>query len=273
MVLMTAYNRKNPSLPICATSIGISHLQEPIFRPYGIGVYQYFFCSEGEGEVIISGEKARILPGMGFVIEKNMPHSYKGITKDWKLSVIGVDGALCQPLVRLLKIEKSGPFTCANSHELLEKLKRIHTYVATVENTDLYYLSKQSYDFLLDFSNNMNRVLYNDTGETNELIQKMIQYMEQHYNEPISIQEIADHVQLSREYACTYFKKQTSQTIINTLLRIRLVHARLFLVQYPSRKIYDIAKMCGFDNASYFCYVFRKKIGVSPDKYRKQNLC
>ncbi|MBO5303972.1 MAG: helix-turn-helix transcriptional regulator [Lachnospiraceae bacterium] len=272
MVLMTAYNRKTPKIPVCVTSIGVSHFQEPIFRPDGLDVYQYFFCLEGEGEIIISGEKARIGPGMGFVIEKNISHSYKSVTKDWKVSVIGIDGDLCQQIVKLLKIEKSGPFICVNSSELLNKLKKIYAYVQGLENADMFYLSKLSYDFLLDFSKSIHRVLYNDVGKTDELTQKITQYMEQHYSEPISIQEIADHVQLSREYACTYFKKQTGQTIIHTLLKIRLIHARLLLVQYPTKKIYDIAKMCGFDNASYFCYVFRKRIGLSPDKYRKQHL-
>lgn len=271
MVLTTNYS-SNSKIPICAVSVAISHRQEVIYRPDGMGMYQYFFCLEGEGEVIVSGEKILIKPGMGFIIEKGVSHSYREIKPEWKLGLIGFNGVLCQNIVNVLQIEQSGPFTCKNMDMLLEKLKNIYTYVSQNETSDLKYLSKLCYDFLLDLSENMNRVLYGEKVEDDELIHKIVQYLELHYHEPISIQEVADYVHLSREYICTYFKKQTKTTIMNALLKIRLVHARVYLVQYPFKKVYDIAQMCGFDSASYFCYVFRKKMGVSPDKYRKQNL-
>jgi len=277
MVLTTSYrseydNEKNRKIPICAASIAVSHRQEAIYRPDGMGVYQYFFCLEGEGEVIIAGEKVVIKPGMGFIIEKGISHSYKELLPNWKLALIGIDGTLCKEILKVLRIEKSGPFICTNMEMLLEKLRKIYRMVSKREVMDLPELSKQSYNFLMDLSANINRVVYNEKVEDNELIHKIVQFLEQHYGEPITIQDIAEYVELSREYICTYFKKQTNQTIMNVLLKIRLVHARLYLIQYPSKKIYEIAQMCGFESASYFCYVFRKKMGMSPDKYRKQNL-
>ena len=97
---------------------------------------------------------------------------------------------------------------------------------------------------------------------------KRIEYLDNNYMNPISLDSLAENIQISKEYACALFKKEMKQTISHHLTDLRLSHAAIFLTQYPQKKVSEIGNMCGFDNSSYFCMVFKKMYGVTPAQYR-----
>ncbi|MNG14784.1 HTH-type transcriptional activator Btr [compost metagenome] len=49
----------------------------------------------------------------------------------------------------------------------------------------------------------------------------------------------------------------------------RVNRSKQLMFHAPERKMYEIAKQVGFENASYFCSVFRRKTGMSPDSFKK----
>ena len=105
--------------------------------------------------------------------------------------------------------------------------------------------------------------------QENDLVLKVVTYLEDNYQKPISLTDLSDVTHLSRDYMCALFKSATEQTIINCLTEIRIGHARQQLIQYPEKKVMDIAKSCGFDSPSYFGKIFKKMVGVTPEWYRK----
>ena len=104
----------------------------------------------------------------------------------------------------------------------------------------------------------------------NDLVMKIISYMELHYAENISLDELAEYVQLTKGYMCTLFKRTIGLSIITELTYMRIGRARVFLTQYPEKSVADIARMCGYDNAGYFGKVFKKTTGETPDQYRRK---
>jgi two-component system response regulator YesN len=76
---------------------------------------------------------------------------------------------------------------------------------------------------------------------------------------------------VSPNYLCNRFKKETGETIIGYLTKIRMQKA-MELICKTENKIYEIAEMVGYSNAYYFSLVFKKYYNISPTGKRKGKL-
>ena len=110
-----------------------------------------------------------------------------------------------------------------------------------------------------------------DIGDVNKVVQKIINYIEEHYYEPISAESLAEEIYFSSNTLRIMMKKQTGGTIHEYLTRVRLEKAAE-LLKYHDKKIGQVAKEVGYDSASYFCMKFSKDYGMSPLAYRKKYL-
>lgn len=100
-------------------------------------------------------------------------------------------------------------------------------------------------------------------------ITKIIKYMEENYQEDLSVTMIAEEFKLSEGYLSKLFKDNLECTIKEYLNRIRLWHAKEELIEkdYP---IIDIAIGNGFPNVKSFNQLFKRKYGITPAKYREK---
>ncbi|WP_281885416.1 response regulator [Paenibacillus sp. YYML68] len=97
---------------------------------------------------------------------------------------------------------------------------------------------------------------------------EIAKYISNHYHEDISLQEIANHFYLSREYISRKFKQEFGENLSDYLSRIRMDKAKLLLLN-PHLRIAQIASMVGYEDEKYFSKVFKKTTGVTPNEYRK----
>ncbi|NQX60758.1 response regulator transcription factor [Paenibacillus qinlingensis] len=105
-------------------------------------------------------------------------------------------------------------------------------------------------------------------SKNQRVIARIKQYINQHYMNNVTIQLLAEEVFLSPTYMCQIFKQETDETIIEFLTKVRIEKAK-DLLKSPDLKIFVIAEMVGFENATYFTTVFKKLTGVIPGKYRE----
>lgn len=99
-----------------------------------------------------------------------------------------------------------------------------------------------------------------------ERLEKMLNYLNMHFTEVISLQDLADQVHLSREVCCRLFKKMTGKTITGYLEEYR-VNKSFSLVQSGQYSMIQITEMVGFSNPSRFASAFRKRFGCNPGEY------
>ncbi len=99
------------------------------------------------------------------------------------------------------------------------------------------------------------------------VVAKIQFYLGEHYGQALSLSHLASRFYLSENYLCDLFKKNTGDTILNFLKKLRLAIA-CRLLRETDRSIKEIAGMVGFNDYSYFGRVFRRELRQTPDQYR-----
>ncbi|GGA27483.1 response regulator transcription factor [Paenibacillus physcomitrellae] len=107
------------------------------------------------------------------------------------------------------------------------------------------------------------------SGET--AIEVALQYINEHYNEDLSLERIASVVFLNPVYFSQLFKQKTGQGYKEYVISLRLEHAKQLLLN-PGFKLAEIAERIGYQDMRHFTQVFRKKFGLTPTEFRQQQL-
>ena len=101
-------------------------------------------------------------------------------------------------------------------------------------------------------------------------MQKAQEYVKSHYgDESLSLDTICEALGVSNAYFSTVFKKETGESFISYLTDYRMDIASRLLIA-TNDKSYMIAKRVGYTDPNYFSYVFKRRFGVSPSKYRME---
>lgn len=100
------------------------------------------------------------------------------------------------------------------------------------------------------------------------IIEQITAYMETHYKEKISLDQIADNMYLSSYYISKLFKSETGDTPINYLISLRMKKAKEMLDEQPERSIQSVAADVGYEDAYHFSKLFKKYYGISPLYYK-----
>jgi len=102
----------------------------------------------------------------------------------------------------------------------------------------------------------------------NDSVDQMISFMIQHFQEALSVAQIAAVVHLHPNYAMQLFRKCTGRTIVAYLTQYRVAHAQQLLLT-SDMSISDIALASGFSSLSRFYAAFREICNDSPKHYRR----
>lgn len=124
-------------------------------------------------------------------------------------------------------------------------------------------------DELIPVACRMNEALNRERDNTTKrVILEAKAYIQENYSDPdLSVDMLCRHLHMSPAYFSTVFKRETGQTYINYLTEVRLREAEE-LLKNTDDKTYMIAQKVGYQEQNYFSYVFKKRFGISPTKYR-----
>ena len=100
-------------------------------------------------------------------------------------------------------------------------------------------------------------------------IMSVLNYIEENYQTPIKLQDIAQKVNLHKNYVCKLFKKFTEKTVTDYIMYVRICEAKKLL--NSELQLSEIAYKVGFSSQSYFNKVFKKYSNYTPLEYKKMN--
>lgn len=102
---------------------------------------------------------------------------------------------------------------------------------------------------------------------THPEVNKIIDYIEQNYDQDITLKSLARYVMMGENYVSALFKKKTGDTLIHYLHRTRVEKA-IELLTTTDLPINRICQNVGFMNDNYFIKIFKRMTGMTPSQYR-----
>lgn len=138
-------------------------------------------------------------------------------------------------------------------------LQNIFNSIFSFEDLKSYMLQ-----FLLNITNNMKG---NNVYNIDDVIEKIKIYVQRNYSNNLSLDFIASLFYMNRSYISYLFKEKTGEKFIDYVTHTRIEKAKQ-LLENSDKKMYQIAKISGYDNVKYFFRIFKKEVGLSPEQYR-----
>lgn len=100
-------------------------------------------------------------------------------------------------------------------------------------------------------------------------VDNAIKYINAHFSEKMTVNDIALATNVSKVYLQKLFKTEYGKTIHDVIIEKRLVQAK-YMLEHSNLSISEIAKRCGFGSREHLTSVFNKVVGSSPQAYRKE---
>lgn len=107
-------------------------------------------------------------------------------------------------------------------------------------------------------------------SKKDDRIKELLSLMNDHFTEPLRVEEIAEKLGLSKEYFCRFFKRAFGASFVDYLIDMRLEKAAEELVM-TDKAVASVGNSNGYPNTGYFFRSFKKKFGCTPAEYRQKN--
>jgi Response regulator containing CheY-like receiver domain and AraC-type DNA-binding domain len=152
------------------------------------------------------------------------------------------------------------PDVSNDQHHVLQLKKQYFDQLSRLETIE------QSRDwFIRAFSELQEHMIRIYNSDRNSIV-KATQYIQQHYQQEISLQSISHFVHLSKNYFANLFKKEVGESFLEYVTRVRIEKAKVLLT--GEMKTADVGQLVGIQDPKYFSKVFKKITGATPSEYR-----
>ena len=101
-------------------------------------------------------------------------------------------------------------------------------------------------------------------------LKEILSYIQAHYTQELTLDEISEHVNICKSECCRFFKKYMKMTIFEYILFLRIQNSLPLLREGES--ITKIAGMTGFSTSAYYGQIFKRYMGCSPSRYRREHM-
>ncbi len=109
----------------------------------------------------------------------------------------------------------------------------------------------------------------NDGCAVPELVTKIVCYINDNFDKPLTLSTLADEFFVSKEYIARLFRKHLNTSSSRFISSVKIGHAKQMIAEHQVA-LSQIAESLGFNDYFYFSKVFKKVEGISPEAYRKQ---
>ncbi|MEF2965009.1 AraC family transcriptional regulator [Paenibacillus sp. M1] len=257
-------------LPVYLTTAGQWGHQEPIQRPEGFASYQWLLTLSGEGMLYVDGQAFPVKAGQAIALFPHVPHRYHATKGPWEVTFIAWEGSQAGPLLDQAGIHQTGVYQIIDMANMMAVLSSILKAANTEGAFSGVECSKLVYSFLLDLPKHVNTSRHSLHQNVRRL-QPVISYIKRHCHEPLSIELLAEQAGVSPQYLCQLFKKGLNLRPMEYVNRERINRSKQLIYLEPDLKIQEIAHRSGFEHSSYFCTVFKRLEGITPEQFRRSH--
>lgn len=247
------------------------------FGPAARNHYLFHYIISGTGTLMADNARGEtqtysIKSGQGFLIfPGQITTYYADQTLPWEYVWIEFDGLRVKEAIDLTELTKDSPVYHPRSKELRELMMNEMLYISRHEKESPFHLIGHLYLFLdyLTQSAKSTR-LVQSSRMSDYYIKEAINFIEQNFQNNISIEDIAAVCGINRSYFGKIFRKSVGHSPQEFLMNYRMVKATE-LLKLTSLSIADIGSAVGYENQLHFSRAFKTIYGISPREWRNQH--
>lgn len=247
------------------------------FGPMARNHYLFHYVLSGTGTLMSDNAKGvtqtfSVKSGQGFLIFPGQINTYFADERlPWEYMWIEFDGLRVKEALDLTELTQDTPVYHPHSKELRELMMQEMTYIVHHPKEAPMHLIGHLYLFLDYLTRSATRTTpVHSSRMSDYYIKEAINFIEQNFQNNISIEEIAAVCGINRSYFGKIFRNSVGCSPQEFLMNYRMVKAAE-LLKLTSLSIADVGSAVGYENQLHFSRAFKGIYGVSPREWRNQH--
>ena len=247
------------------------------FGPVTRNHYLFHYVLSGTGTLMADDAKGitqtySVRSGQGFLIfPEQITTYYADQHSPWEYSWIEFDGLRVKEALSLTDFSLNHPIYHPHSKDLQEQMVKEMNYIISHPKESSFHLLGHLYLFFDYFIQSAKSTRLTQSSKMSDYyIQEAIHYMEQNFQNDISIEEIAAVCGINRSYLGKIFRNSIGRSPQEFLMNYRMVKATE-LLKLTTLSIADIGTAVGYGNPLHFSRAFKNIYGVSPREWRNEH--
>ena len=263
----TAASDSNHLLYVSASQYGLDWHS----APHTHACTELFYCVCGIGEFHVDGDVIPVGSDDLIIINPNVEHTETSRPANpLEYIVLGING-----LTFRSEDSHSTPYTILNYREFRDEIlfylrELLHEAQTQPDNWEV--VCGHLFAVLLAKLQRHTGYAINavPVQRANKECAAVRRYIDEHFDEPLTLDQLAEHIHVNKYYLSHTFRKEFGISPINYLNERRIRESQ-YLLEHTNHSLSQIAHMLGFSSPSYFSQSFRRAEGISPVEYRKQH--
>ncbi len=255
--------------PLYLAGAGSHHAQEHVTRLDGYQYFQWIQCRSGKGKLIIEGESFIVNENQAMLLYPNEPHEYYSISDKWLVDWVSFGGFAAEKFLENYGMNKSGVFMVSNAEIILRKIETLLNMARSNGALIGIECSKILYELIMDILTYASADKDDFIFQQYSKLKPVFDYIDENYSKLITLEELAAAVEFTPEYLCTVFKKIMGIRIFEYINNVRIKNSKEIIINYKDMPIKEVAILCGYEDASYFCSIFKKQEKLTPGEFKK----
>ncbi len=247
------------------------------FGPAARNHYLFHYIISGTGTLMADNSKGEtqtysIKSGQGFLIFPGQITTYFANPNiPWEYIWIEFDGLKAKELLYLTELSLDAPVYHSHSKALREQMMNEMLHIVHHAQESPFHLIGHLYLFL-DYltQSSKSTKLVQSSKMSDYYIKEAIHYIEQNFQNNISVEDIASVCGINRSYFGKIFRNTLGRSPQEFLINYRMTKAAE-LLKLTSLSIAEISSAVGYENQLHFSRAFKKIYGISPREWRNQH--
>ena len=244
---------------------------EPLhsYGPYARNHYLFHYVISGKGKLFANEEVYDIGPRQGFLIVPGQITTYRADEQEpWEYTWLEFDGLRAHESIQAAGISGEKPVYTAAGREAGQRLQDEMLYIVNHGDADPIHLIGHGFLFLEQLAAcSATRRYFGERRLRDFYMREALSFIDQNYQNDISIEDIAAVCGLNRSYFGKIFRDTVGESPQEYLLHYRMARAAQLLKE-TKQPIGEIAPQVGYANQLHFSRAFKNVHGVSPREYR-----
>ena len=247
--------------------------------------FEITWVLEGKGNYFVNGQEYTMEKDDIIIFNNVEPHGWKLLGGNMKLLVMIFSPEFVAEKISLFDAEYLKPFVerGSNFKNRVGREEKVNEEIR-ISIREIYQERKEGYPLMIKA--NVLRILtmliraYQDETKSGEMLkekknamkrlEQAFTYINDHYCEKITLEEVAASVYMSSNYFSSYFRRVANISFSDYVTRLRVNRAREMLRENGAN-VTEIAMECGFNNISNFYRLYKKHMGKTPGDEKSKN--